>query len=62
VVYPGRDTTVDVESKVFLRDKVGKLGMAPLTSMYLFGAESAIANSELPSGAARLQRSVDPCR
>lgn len=36
-VIPGRDTTVDVESKVFLRDKVGKLGLAPLTSMYLFG-------------------------
>lgn len=25
-VILGRDTTVDVESKVFLRDKVGKLG------------------------------------
>ena len=36
-MIPGRDTTVDVESKVFLRDKVGKLGLAPLTSMYLFG-------------------------
>lgn len=38
VVYPGRDTIVDVESKVFLRDKVGKLGIAPLTSMFLFGS------------------------
>ena len=36
-VYPGRDSVVDVQAKVFLRDKVGKLGIAPLTSMYLFG-------------------------
>ncbi|YBP34398.1 glucan biosynthesis protein [Klebsiella pneumoniae] len=28
---------VDVQSKVYLRDKVGKLGVAPLTSMFLFG-------------------------
>ena len=34
---PGRDTVVDVQSKVYLRDKVGKLGVAPLTSMFLFG-------------------------
>ena len=32
-----RDTVVDVQSKVYLRDKVGKLGVAPLTSMFLFG-------------------------
>ncbi|AXK57572.1 MULTISPECIES: glucan biosynthesis protein G [Pseudomonas] len=35
---PGADTVVDVKARVFLRDKVGKLGLAPLTSMYLFGA------------------------
>lgn len=35
---PGRDTVVDVQSKVYLRDKVGKLGVAPLTSMFLFGS------------------------
>jgi len=38
VVYPGRDTIVDLESKVFLRHKVGKLGIARLTSMFLFGS------------------------
>ncbi|WJV64755.1 glucan biosynthesis protein G [Pectobacteriaceae bacterium CE70] len=38
VVYPGRDTVVNVEARIYLRDKVGKLGIAPLTSMYLFGA------------------------
>ncbi|AFJ47528.1 glucans biosynthesis protein G [Shimwellia blattae DSM 4481 = NBRC 105725] len=37
VVIPGRDTVVNVQSKVYLRDKVGKLGVAPLTSMFLFG-------------------------
>ncbi|MDU6432716.1 MAG: glucan biosynthesis protein G, partial [Pantoea sp.] len=36
-VHPGKETTVDVQSKVYLRDKVGKLGIAPLTSMFLFG-------------------------
>ncbi len=37
VLRPGTDTVVDVRSKVFLRDKVGRLGVAPLTSMFLFG-------------------------
>ncbi|KTC22971.1 glucan biosynthesis protein G [Pseudomonas marginalis ICMP 9505] len=35
---PGTDTIVDVKSQMFLRDKVTKLGVAPLTSMFLFGA------------------------
>ncbi|UVL56731.1 glucan biosynthesis protein G [Pseudomonas sp. B21-035] len=34
---PGSDTIVDVQSKVFLRDHVSRLGIAPLTSMFLFG-------------------------
>lgn len=37
VIMPGRDSVIDVQSKVYLRDKVGKLGVAPLTSMFLFG-------------------------
>src|SRR5476649_1484977 len=37
-VYPGKEATVDVQSQVYLRDKVGKLGVEPLTSMFLFGA------------------------
>jgi len=37
VIYPGSDSTVDVQAKVYMRDKVGKLGLAPLTSMFLFG-------------------------
>ncbi|MDO9332787.1 MAG: glucan biosynthesis protein [Pseudomonas sp.] len=35
---PGSDTIVDVKARMFLRDKVTKLGVAPLTSMFLFGA------------------------
>ncbi len=46
IIYPGRDTTIDVQAKVFLRDKVEKLGIAPLTSMFLFGPSqpSAVLN------------------
>jgi len=36
-VKPGDETTMDVKSRVFLRENVSKLGLAPLTSMYLFG-------------------------
>lgn len=37
VLHPGVTTEVDVTARVFLRGDVGKLGLAPLTSMYLFG-------------------------
>ncbi len=37
-IKPGRDSVLDVQSKVYLRENVEKLGIAPLTSMYLFGA------------------------
>ncbi|MFJ4143308.1 glucan biosynthesis protein G [Pseudomonas sp. NPDC089734] len=35
---PGTNTLVDVKSRMFLRENVTKLGVAPLTSMFLFGA------------------------
>ncbi|PIJ44883.1 glucan biosynthesis protein G [Tatumella sp. OPLPL6] len=38
IIHPGKESTVDVQSRVYLRDTVTKLGIAPLTSMYLFGA------------------------
>ncbi len=38
VLWPGKESKVDVQAKVYLRDKVGKLGVAPLTSMFLFGS------------------------
>ncbi len=36
-IRPGGDTVVDVKSRLFLRDNVTKLGIAPLTSMFYFG-------------------------
>nr|WP_267333361.1 MULTISPECIES: glucan biosynthesis protein G [unclassified Gilliamella] len=36
-LVPSVDTTITVEAKVFFRDGVKKLGVAPLTSMYLYG-------------------------
>jgi periplasmic glucans biosynthesis protein len=37
VVKPGISTAVDVKARLFLRETVGKLGLAPLTSMFFFG-------------------------
>ncbi len=37
VVTPGVQTRVDVEMKLFPRAPIGKLGLAPLTSMFLHG-------------------------
>ncbi|GGW90832.1 glucans biosynthesis protein G [Alteromonas halophila] len=41
VITPGQDTTVDVKSWLFAREDVEKLGIAPFTSMYLYGENSA---------------------
>ncbi len=37
VLQPGRDSVLDVEANVVLRDDVATLGVAPLTSMFLYG-------------------------
>lgn len=37
VLHPGVTTTMDVTSRIYLRAPVGKLGIAPLTSMLQFG-------------------------
>lgn len=37
VLHPGSDTVVDVKARIYLREAVGQLGIAPLTSMFLFG-------------------------
>lgn len=37
VIRPGDATVIDVRARLFLRAGVGKLGVAPLTSMYFFG-------------------------
>jgi len=37
VLVPGASTSVEVRARIFLREAVGKIGLAPLTSMYLRG-------------------------
>ena len=37
VVKPGTETVMEVKSRVYLRENVTKLGIAPLTSMFFFG-------------------------
>lgn len=37
VIQPGLSTTIDVEAVLFPRKPINKLGVAPLTSMFLFG-------------------------
>lgn len=37
---PGAETVMDVESVLFLREPVTRLGIAPLTSMFIFGENS----------------------
>lgn len=37
VLTPGVDTVMDVTARLYLRNGVGKLGLAPLTSMFFFG-------------------------
>ncbi|MEJ2164814.1 MAG: glucan biosynthesis protein G [Desulfobacterales bacterium] len=39
-IYPGDQTVMDVESVLFLRKKVEKLGIAPFSSMFLQGSNS----------------------
>jgi glucans biosynthesis protein len=37
VVRPGDETAIDVKLRLFLRENVSKLGVAPITSMFFFG-------------------------
>jgi glucans biosynthesis protein len=37
VVRPGAETVIDVKARLFLREHVTKLGLAPITSMFYFG-------------------------
>lgn len=39
IVHPGTQTTVDVDMVLFARNPVKRLGIAPLTSMYLQGGD-----------------------
>ncbi|HET9023954.1 MAG TPA: glucan biosynthesis protein G [Burkholderiaceae bacterium] len=45
VLKPGDETVADVQSKLYFREAVGKVGIAPVTSMYLYG-ENQPGNGE----------------
>jgi glucans biosynthesis protein len=38
-LYPGKNTTLDVNARLFARKDIRKLGIAPLTSMFLHGED-----------------------
>lgn len=40
VITPGQNTTMEVDAVLYPRKPINKLGVAPLTSMYLFGENS----------------------
>jgi periplasmic glucans biosynthesis protein len=48
VLKPGAPTRMEVRARLFLREKVSKLGIAPFTSMFFYGE-----NQPPPSGSAR---------
>ena len=37
ILRPGTETMVEVKERLFLRENVSRLGIAPLTTMYFFG-------------------------
>ncbi|MGQ0700107.1 MAG: glucan biosynthesis protein G [Panacagrimonas sp.] len=45
-IKPGATTTMDVQSRLFLREKVAKLGIGPLTSMFQFGENQRSATED----------------
>jgi periplasmic glucans biosynthesis protein len=49
-VRPGDETTIDVEATIFVRNEIGHLGLAPLTSMFLFDAKDRIEHDDFRLG------------
>jgi glucans biosynthesis protein len=41
VIIPGKETVMDVKSTIYLRRKVEKLGIAPMTSMFFYGENTS---------------------
>jgi len=50
VLRPGVTTVLDVDAKLFLRRNVAKLAVAPLTSMFFFGANQRSARDDYRPG------------
>ncbi len=46
VLRPGVSTVLDVRARLYLRESVGKLGLAPLTSMFYFGENQPLARED----------------
>jgi len=46
VLKPGVETVVDVDVRLYLREPVGKLGLAPLSTMFLFGPNQRWAGDD----------------
>jgi glucans biosynthesis protein len=46
ILRPGNDTITDVRARLYARNHVSKLGLAPLTSMYLFGENQRSGNED----------------
>jgi glucans biosynthesis protein len=42
LVIPGKETVMDVKSTIYLRKKVEKLGVAPMTSMFFYGENTSV--------------------
>ena len=49
-VRPGDVTQVDVEATIFARTEISHLGLAPLTSMFLFDAKDRIEHDDFRAG------------
>ncbi|WP_119156881.1 glucan biosynthesis protein G [Caldimonas tepidiphila] len=48
VLRPGKPTELEVQSRVFLRGPVATLGIAPLTSMFMYGENQPLAGHFRP--------------
>ena len=46
VLRPGTDTIVEVTARLYLREHIDKLGLAPLTSMFYFGANQRASHDD----------------
>ncbi|MGH8447581.1 MAG: glucan biosynthesis protein G [Solimonas sp.] len=45
-VRPGDSTATEIKSRLYFRESVGKLGIAPLTSMFLYASHQPPANED----------------
>jgi glucans biosynthesis protein len=46
VLKPGADTVLEVKARLYLRESVGRLGLAPMSSMYFFGENQHAARDD----------------